>query len=208
MVKYIGIFGQKEHGKSTAAKVLAHHACILRTSFAGKIKEIVRQVYGFTYEEIEYWKQTDEKPPGWKITMRQALQQIGTECFRGICDTTWTDYIFRQHKDQDSPVVFVSIDDGRFESEALEIKKRRGMNIIIFRPEKLNDDIHGSETYMRKLYRDIDYQGSVNGGLATVPGGYRHLFDGVILNAGSQSHFEGKIVLYVNEIYKFFRNQK
>jgi len=160
MRQIIGIFGQQQHGKTTLAKRLCKDLnrqldsilgfmpnvqCWTVESTIEKAKTIMRLVYGLTPEELESWKLKDERPPGWNMTMRQALRHLTTECFEAICPSTWMDCLFKGKGNQ----IF---DNGRKITEAVQTKEAGGVTILIYRPEMKNYHQHETELQMRLMY--------------------------------------------------------
>lgn len=206
----IGLFGQRGHGKSTIAKMIQKHINIIHnfgfngpylpiTPFAQKIKDIICDVYKLTPQELEELKISDTRLNNWNKTVREAMQQVGTECFRSICPTTWTDYVLQSYN-------YCIIDDGRFLDEAQVIKAKGGINIIVYRPEKVNRDKHESETEMWEVYNRLERWYQRMGVLSIPPSvkddGFHHL----ILNTGDdlqalESLIQSKTIPMIEEHY-------
>lgn len=162
----IGIFGQKEHGKSTFAKMLQQElnhlfyqdAIELQSEweikfriggFATRLKEIICDTFGITMKELLAYKNSQHFPDGWQENTRHAMQMIG-ECFRQIKPTVWIDNILIRYKNDN-----LIVDDGRYLNEAEAIKQSNGYCIYIFRPEKENTDPHPSESEMGQVIRSL-----------------------------------------------------
>jgi hypothetical protein len=75
------------------------------------------------------------------MPVRNALQFIG-DGFRGIRNTIWLDLCFRD----DVPKI---ISDVRYVNEFKRVKAEGGLNILVGRPDKLNDDPNGSEAQIK-----------------------------------------------------------
>lgn len=178
----IGLFGQRGHGKSTIAKLIQKHLKPHLMGypiipFAQKIKDIICDVYKLTPQELNELKLSDTRIAGWNKTVREALQIVGTECFRSICPTTWTDYVLQSYN-------HCIIDDGRFFDEAAAIKAKGGINIIVYRPEKVNRDNHQSESEMKDVYIRIESWYQKMGELSIPPSARELGFQHLILNTG------------------------
>lgn len=154
----IGVAGQAQMGKDTLADALAlklnegggpevnddHPALALwkRRAFAYNVKKVYAETFGVDFDFIEKWKTHPEPPPGFDMTVRQSLQFIG-DGFRKILSTIWLDLAFR---DKSSPII---ISDVRYVNEFMRVKNEGGVNVLVARPDKLNDDPNGSEAQIR-----------------------------------------------------------
>lgn len=184
----IGLFGQREHGKSTIAKMIQKHINITHnfgfngpylpiTPFAQKIKDIICDVYKLTPAQLEELKRTDVQLVKWLCTVRDSMKKLG-DCFRGINPDTLVDYVLQSYN-------HCIIDDGRFFDEAAAIKAKGGINIIVYRPLKFNNDEHQSEREMRDLYERIENWHQKIGGLSIPPSAIEQGFHHLILNTGN-----------------------
>lgn len=147
----IGVAGQAQNGKDTFADYLAAtmnteigHAYWHRSAFARNVKRIYCETFDKDYEFIEQYKMDPNPPPGMDMCVRKALQFIG-DGFRTIKGSIWVDLMFR-HMEQ--PTI---ISDVRYPNELKAVKEHQGINILVVRPERLNDDPNGSEAHMRPL---------------------------------------------------------
>lgn len=150
MTKFIGIFGQKNVGKTTLARMLTYELNKYfkekqiydwvdePTGFAYPIKEMLSNMTGLPLYEIERLKNEDTILPGWSCTVRQALQKLG-QCGREIHPECW---INQRMKISNG---YEIIDDGRHLNEVDAIIKAGGYIIIITRPGYDNKDGHESE---------------------------------------------------------------
>lgn len=156
----VGVAAQCQMGKDTLAdrlaeKLNARHrtglvACSLddlgktweRVAFAAAVKKVYCDTFGVDLAFVEKWKVIPEAPPGFDMTVRQALQFIG-DGFRKIQPTVWMDIAFR---DASKPRI---ISDVRYVNEFLRVKREGGLNILVGRADKLNDDPNGSEAQIR-----------------------------------------------------------
>ena len=148
----IGVAGQAQMGKDTLADRLQLQLNGLvelqckthgeqftpdkgwqRTAFAKNVKRVYAETFGVDYDFIEEWKVKPEPPPGFGMTVRQSLQFIG-DGFRQIKGSIWVDLCFRD------PSLAQIISDVRYPNEFLRVKQEGGLNIVIGRTDKLNDE--------------------------------------------------------------------
>lgn len=197
--KPVGIFGQQRHGKTSLAHKLAHDlnqnslgsATSPGRKFAvrsliGQFRESFLLMTGMTRTELENWKLKDEKPPGWLMTVREALRHVGTEGWQAVCPDIHINTVLQE------PGMWV-FDDGRRLREAERNKSIGGINVLIFRGWKfVNQSEHETEKEMRIVYHML-FDGANN------VIGQHPLFDFVAVNTGpltglydwSYSHFTG-----------------
>lgn len=143
----IGVAGQAQMGKDTLADEL--HILLnecggvqwTRAAFASNVKRVFMETFDVDADFVEKWKVITENPPDFDMPVRQALQFIG-DGFRKIKSTVWLDIPFRDN-------VPKIISDVRYINEFCRVKKEGGMNILVGRPDKLNDDPNGSEAQIR-----------------------------------------------------------
>lgn len=144
----VGCSGQAQMGKDTLADRLKDRLndstdmVWTRSAFAGNVKKVYCETFDVDLAFVEEWKVKPEVPPGFDMPVRQALQFIG-DGFRKIRSTIWLDLAFR---DKNSPTI---ISDVRYVNEFLRVKQEGGLNILIGRPDKLNDDSNGSEAQIK-----------------------------------------------------------
>jgi hypothetical protein len=112
-----------------------------RSAFASNVKKVYCDTFNVDAAFVEQWKTKAENPPGFDMPVRQALQFIG-DGFRKIRGTIWLDLAFT-----DSVPKIIS--DVRYVNEFTRIKQEGGLNILIGRTNKLNDDTNGSEAQIR-----------------------------------------------------------
>lgn len=157
--KYVGLFGLKGHGKTSVSKAICNNGSRgIPVSFAAKIRSIIEDVYGITELDQHRMKTAGDIPAGWSKTMRQAQQHLGTEGFRAIYPSTWTDYLFRQYDHNTNTNALVVIDDVRFRGEVKAVKERGGINIVVINPNiPIHDDNHESERYMKEVIEFIKF---------------------------------------------------
>jgi len=143
----IGVAGQAQMGKDTLADYLCEKlnetnaVQWTRSAFAQGVKDVYSNTFDVSREFIEEWKTKDEVPPGFDMTVRKGLQFIG-DGFRTIRSSVWVDQPFKTT----TPKI---ISDVRYPNEFLRVRKEGGLNIIVGRSDKLNDDPNGSEALIR-----------------------------------------------------------
>jgi rhodanese-related sulfurtransferase len=147
----IGVGGQAQNGKDTLADYLRTilnesigYNVWKRDAFASNVKRIFCESMGVDAAFIEKWKTNSEPPPEFDMAIRKGLQFIG-DGFRKIKGNIWVDMLFDRMKD---PTI---ISDVRYPNELDIVRKKGGVNILIIRPDRLNDDPNGSESFMRTL---------------------------------------------------------
>jgi len=146
---YIGIAGQKQNGKDTLADYIfaqlqkdeAFQIDFERAAFAKNVKKVFAETFDVSYDFIEEWKVQPTPPPGFDMTVREALQFIG-DGFRKIKASIWIDLMFRSGENK-------IVSDVRYINEAARIVKEGGFNLLIAHPDRVNDDPNGSEAQIR-----------------------------------------------------------
>jgi hypothetical protein len=138
------VSGQMRSGKNVTGEHIANKFNINTASFAKPVKDIFCRTFGVDVDFVEKWKVIDEPPPGFKKTVRQALQFIG-DGFRQINPDVWVDYAF-ENNNPDSCYT-----DGRYINELFRIKKEKGINVLLYRPSHVNNDINESEAQIKRL---------------------------------------------------------
>ncbi len=168
----IGISGNLNAGKDTAAGIIAKKYDFTIIAFADPIKRIAQDVFDFTDDQLwgpSYLRDIpDTRYPlnnkdGF-LTPRMCLQKLGTSWGRECYDQIWVDYTLRIVKklqtggwsyhfkegikeDYRAPPQNVIISDSRFENELNGINKYGGKLIRIYRcSTKSEKNNHVSET--------------------------------------------------------------
>lgn len=176
MVRIIGLYGKKRSGKDTVADYLVENNGFIKLSFAGKLKNICKELFKFTDEDLE---NKDETNKYWDVSPRKVLQFIGTDLFRDkidecipwIKDNFWIEILRKEIydlHDQYGADLKIVISDCRFPNEIEFVKelinifdKDTGKIIKIERECLLNDhDYHVSENYNDLYYTNIIYNNS------------------------------------------------
>jgi len=97
--------------------------------------DIMISVLTSDYDDDQYYEFIPE-------TVRQAMQMIGTECFRKIIgEDVFINKLFNDYKDQN-----IVISDIRFKNECEAVKKHGGMIFHVDRKSIVNNDEHISES--------------------------------------------------------------
>jgi hypothetical protein len=112
-----------------------------RDAFATNVKKVFCNTFGVDLDFVEKWKVIEEAPPGFEMPVRKALQFIG-DGFRKIQPNIWLDLGFRSR----NPKI---ISDVRYINEFRRVKQEGGLNILVCRPDRLNNDPNGSEAQIR-----------------------------------------------------------
>lgn len=216
----IGVAGQAQMGKDTLADRLALKlnedggnwgsesldnlgVTWERAAFAANVKKVFCDTFGVDLDFVEKWKVIPECPPGFDMTVRQALQFIG-DGFRKIKSTIWMDLAFR---DKSKAKV---ISDVRYVNEFLRVKQEGGLLILVGRTDKINDDPNGSEAQIRpyvefalehlkdcepimpQLHRLFAVE-AMGGGVQVDPPDHMECFDLFVRNDGTKEEFYDKI---------------
>lgn len=96
-VELIVLGHRKNVGKDTLANYLSTQEGFRKISFASKLKEICRDLYGLSFEQVEDTEEKEKKLERYNLTPRQILQHFGTDAVRNnVWQKTWTDYVFRK----------------------------------------------------------------------------------------------------------------
>lgn len=163
----IGLAGPMGAGKSSIASHLhLEHGWHSPIAFADPLKNGICAMFGMTREQLENWKRSElEMVPG--VTVRRALQTLGTEWGRSLHPDLWV----LAMKQQINKLVLWSelpgivIDDVRFENEAQFIREHGGIVIHVRSGDlKAPRNVHASEQPLRVADNDltINNNGTVN----------------------------------------------
>ena len=158
-MQIIGIAGQLGNGKDELGAHLQeklqekfgetwHHG-----AWAEGLKNIYYDAFGVTKEFSEEWKRKPDVPPGFNMTVRSALQQIG-DGFRQIKSDVWIDWTLSRAPDR------TIITDCRYVNELKRIREEGGINVLVIRPTHINDVDHPSEAHLRPI---VDWFGDYEG---------------------------------------------
>lgn len=160
---FIGVAGNKQFGKDTLADYLQHrildtaHQTLERSSFAKKLKEIFCDAFNVDSDFIEKWKVLDEIPDGFGCSVRDGLKKIGNG-FRDIKMDVWISHLFKTGIPQ-------ICSDLRFLNELKTSAESGGLNILIDRPDRKNNDADPSEAELKPLiewFSNVGQEGLVH----------------------------------------------
>lgn len=150
-MKIIGFASQLAMGKDTAADYLAKRlnenknlGNWTRCGFADAVKKTFCDAFGVDRDFLEKWKRINEPPENMLMPVRQALQFIG-DGFRKIKPEIWIEIALRDTSKQ------LILSDVRYHNEARNIRQREGINVIMYRPDFINDDPNPSESQLKPL---------------------------------------------------------
>lgn len=208
---YIGVASQMFGGKDTLADYLQirlnerradSQPLWERSAFAKAVKDIFCSTFGKDMDYVEQWKPHADPPLDLDMSVRKSLQFIG-DGFRTIKGSIWIDLMFRDKKG------YKIISDVRYINELKAVKEHGGFNILIVRPDKLNNDSNGSEAQMRPLLEyALDLRDSECLGTCLPPAGME-LIDLVVYNDGTIAElYQHADDVVVPAIEKFFKEKK
>ena len=112
-------------------------------SFASAVKWLLAQTFQVDLSFIEAWKVKADTPPGFEVSMRQALQTVG-DGLRTIRASVWVDTALNEGVDG----IFTDV---RYINEAQTLRAHGGVLILIGRTVALSDDPNPSESSLRPL---------------------------------------------------------
>ncbi len=193
--KILGIFGQKENGKTTVRKYITSQLLrshiLYHRAFSGLVKDVTEVITGHNSEYLDSIK--THTLHGYKCTVRECYQKVGT-LIRSINPTLLIDDALEADETQPNLI----IDDGRFPEEVDEIHRRGGKCLLIVRPNKLNSDPHETESWSgnvaRHYYKLHKKNKEIN--IST--------FDSVVYNDGSLEQLYKGIDSILPELSNFF----
>ena len=159
--KIIALVGAKRCGKDTVANMLSELG-YENWKIAGKLKNICKEMFGFTDDEIE----TDLKDTvnaRWGVSPRHVLQVLGTEVVQfqlkqyipSITRTFWMERLYDDYIKNDKKMIVIS--DMRFQHECDFLRSKFGDQVLvvkIVRPSLNVTDKHVSEQEWQKIKED------------------------------------------------------
>lgn len=190
-MKIILFNGQCRTAKDTSADFLAKKLNTYvfdnweRSSFAGAVKDIFKNAFGVDNNFIEEWKVKSEIPFKFLKNIRQSLQFIG-DGFRQIKQDVWIDIALR---DETKNLI---LSDGRYLSEAQKVKEKGGLNVVLYRPNFLNDDPNPSESEIRPVM-EWCFNNIRKDGIITNPPDWMKNYDYFLINDGNIEDLYNKI---------------
>ena len=149
MAKIIAFSGQRDSGKNQSADFfLSAFPDWTGRAFADPVKDIFCKAFGVTREFVEKWKRVPIPPPGFEKTVRQSLVFIG-DGFRKIRPKCWIERGLDGEQ--------IALTDGRYWNEAIAVRERGGLNILVWRPGFENeDDNEGEQQTLRVIRQWVD----------------------------------------------------
>lgn len=161
----IGICGKKFNGKDTIADHMVQHYGFIKISLGDPLKKAIKEIFSFT--DVQLWgSDKDVVDPFWKITPREVMQFVGTDCFRiglserfpNISDNLWAMVLEKQiynHISHGHNKIIVP--DLRFPNEEQVIRKFNGKIWRVIRENFVNIDEHISENSSNKICTDHEF---------------------------------------------------
>lgn len=152
--KLIGIAGQMRNGKDTVVNRLMtqlhdnFNEIWINRAWADGLKQVLYDAFGLSKEYAEHWKTQPEPPPGFNMAIRKALQFIG-DGFRDIKDDVWIQWTLQQMQGGDGMI----ISDSRYVNELLAVAQNGGFNVLVIRPDFINNDPHPSESQLAPIVK-------------------------------------------------------
>jgi len=146
---------------------------IKQYGFADKLKEILINVFGLTYEQcygtdqeknqlthllwgnmpdIDFYNKYIYTDNFSNMSGREVMQYMGTNVFRKVFEPCWTSYLVNRIKKEQPEIALIS--DMRFPNEAEAIKNEGGFVVRLLRT-KSGEDLHASETSLND-FEDFD----------------------------------------------------
>ena len=127
--RIIAIAGPAGSGKDTVANFIHDvNSKYLKYRFADPIKRTIKELFGFTEEQIEGRESKELDDPFWGFSPRLAMQRFGTEFGRDLKDDIWLKFADRALALNGRLV----ISDCRFENEAKWVRDNGGVVIQLF----------------------------------------------------------------------------
>jgi adenylate kinase family enzyme len=153
MTKYIAFMGPPGSGKDTAARLIKHELATnsVRLAFADPLKKMAAAGLNETVAWVDANK--DYFIPSVELTVRELLQQLGTEACRNINPNFWINLM--RHKIYQLQGIldktnFVLFTDVRFENEYnFVVNDLKGTVVYIDRPDNPTETNleHASESF-------------------------------------------------------------
>lgn len=94
----IGLVGKAGSGKDSVADHLVEKRGFSKKWFAGKLKEVVCDLFDLSKEQVFDTRKKEEVDPRYKMSPREILQLFGTDVCRNIYPNIWIDYLMRDYQ--------------------------------------------------------------------------------------------------------------
>ena len=139
----LGLCGKARAGKDYVARYLSHEFDFMRLTFASPLKDLVKNLFRMSPEQLEDGVLKNTMDHRYGITPRELLQYLGTDVLRKMYPNIWTDYGMRQYDEWNRNLTMkkytkgVVFSDVRFVNELDAIRAHGGYVIKIVR---LNED--------------------------------------------------------------------
>ena len=134
----IGLTGHLESGKSTLANSIKEHHTeggVLIMAFARPLKDMCRDYFGFSYEDLYTSEGKTKLNSFWNITPREFMQRLGQGLRDAICPDVWVKLMEQRILEKKNTYRTIICDDIRHPNEAELIHKLGGVTVRIHRPE-------------------------------------------------------------------------
>jgi hypothetical protein len=158
MKRIILFTGKAGCGKDTACDYLVSRG-MAKMAFADPIYEITKIAFNLTEEYVRNRDNKEITIPGFDVTLREALQKIGTEMFRDMIDQQiWVKNMISRIENSVCPetnTVAIAISDLRFPNERtmVDTLEQMGYDVLVIkltqkgRDGKVGIKSHKSESY-------------------------------------------------------------
>jgi hypothetical protein len=147
--RVVALCGKKRSGKDTVADYLAATHGYTPAKFAAPLKGALKELFGFTQEQIEESK--DVVDAFWGVSPRTVMQFVGSEViqheFQKILPDVGRAFFVKSLMARHANDRYIVISDVRFSHEVEAIRKLPGSVVIkLSRPDVDDGDDHISET--------------------------------------------------------------
>jgi hypothetical protein len=156
----VGISGKAGSGKDTLATAIVKNLPLSRvTHFAEPLKDAVRDIFGFSYDQVNDSQLKEIIDPYWGISPRQALQKLGTEGCRDVFGKDiWVKSFLQRALSTYSPISGLVVADVRFIEEFTALKRCGAVMVRIHRNvSTTSHTTHSSETGLDGQDLDWDF---------------------------------------------------
>jgi len=152
----VGIHGKARSGKSTLAAHLVSIWGFSEYFFAKPLKDALCALFGWDERHTE-GELKEVEDPQWGLSPRQAMQIIGTDCYREMIDKDFWVKVAKRFMSE-APYVDknkIVIADIRFENEARFVREEGGLIVHIHRDNRAQVAQHISESGIGFLPDDL-----------------------------------------------------
>ncbi len=181
-MKVIGVFGNMNSGKDTAAGALTDYRDYATQSLAAPMKAFAQQLMGFTVDQLYGPSESrNAVDPRWGVSPRHMLQTMGTDWMRNMVhEDVWINFALDQLSEWRWEGAVIP--DARYENEVRRIREFGGYVVKVTRPGAIRSSYmdHASE---KDQFRIPD-----------------SFFDLVIVNDGTVDELREKILEFENTV--------